>query len=209
MKILYGTTNQAKLDSMKRIVDTIGIEIVGLNDLDTSIPIVDETGKNPLENAILKAKIYYNAFKMPVFSCDSGLYFDDLDDSLQPGTHIRRVNGTELTDEEMIDYYSNLSKQFNNQLVGKYKNAISFIYNDQHVFNSMDASLMTESFMLVDKPHSKRVKGYPLDAISVDCCTKQYYYDLEDKSVDDSAINNGFKEFFENAISSMNIKVKR
>lgn len=116
MRILYGTTNQAKFESMKKITKSLGIEIVSLNQLNQPIPIVSEDGKNPLENAKIKAKAYYKAFSMPVFSCDSGLYFDDLDEALQPGTHIRRVNGRELTDEEMIEYYSDLAKKHGNQL---------------------------------------------------------------------------------------------
>jgi len=33
MKLLYGTTNQAKLESMKRVTKILGLEIFGLNDL--------------------------------------------------------------------------------------------------------------------------------------------------------------------------------
>ena len=65
MKILYGTTNQAKLESMQRITKTLGIEIIGLKDLknipefaEIQFPQIDETGNNPLENAIIKAKAY-------------------------------------------------------------------------------------------------------------------------------------------------------
>ena len=110
MKILYGTTNQAKLDSMRRIATSLGIEIIGLKELDKPLPHVEETGNNPLENAMIKAKAYYEAFSIPVFSCDSGLYFDELPAELQPGTHIRRVHGKELTDEEMQNYYGTLAK---------------------------------------------------------------------------------------------------
>ncbi len=203
MKILYGTTNQAKLNFMNRIVKPLGIELVGLYDFDQPIPKADETGSNPLENAIIKARIYYEAYKMPVFSCDSGLYFDGVEDALQPGTHIRRVNGKELSDEEMIVYYSNFAKQFNNQLLARYKNAISFIYDDQAIFNSMDASLMTEPFLIIDKPHSKRVKGFPLDALSVDCSTNRYYYDLENEAVYKSEIDQGLIDFFKTAIPTI------
>lgn len=82
MKILYGTTNIAKLTAMKRVTEPLGIELIGLNDLNQPIPPVNENGKNPLENAKIKAKIYYQAFNIPVFSCDSGLYFDNLPDNL-------------------------------------------------------------------------------------------------------------------------------
>lgn len=205
MKLLYGTTNQAKLESMKRITESLDIEIIGLNDLKQPLPVVNETGKDPLENAKIKARAYYEAFSMPVFSCDSGLYFDDLEESLQPGTHIRRVNGKELTDEEMIEHYSNLAKKHNNKLIGRYRNAICFIVDDKACFSSMDDSLATEPFMLVSKPHEKLVTGYPLDSLSVDIDSGKYYHDLGEYSVDKSAIEQGFKAFFSKALSEVHI----
>ena len=201
MRILYGTTNQAKLDSMKRITEVLGIEIIGLKDVNQPLPRIEESGKNPLENAKMKAEAYYKAFSMPVFSCDSGLYFDNIEEALQPGTHIRRVNGKELTDEEMIEYYSGLAKSHDDRLIGRYRNAIYFILDDETKFFSMDKSLETEPFMLVSKPHEKRIKGFPLDSISVDLASEKYYYDIEEKSVDQSAVEQGFKAFFEKVLS--------
>ncbi len=197
IRVLYGTTNQAKLDSMRRITESLGIEIIGLKELNPPLPCVNESGSNPLDNAKIKAEAYYKAFSMPVFSCDSGLYFDELEEEKQPGTHIRRVNGKELTDEEMIDYYAGIAKLYNNQLIGRYRNAIYFIIDENTCFSSMDESLSTEPFKIVSMPHAKRVKGFPLDSISVDIATGKYYYDLEEKSVDQSAIVQGFKAFFE------------
>ena len=201
MRILYGTTNQAKLDSMKRITKVLGIEIIGLKDVNQPLPHIEESGKNPLENAKMKAEAYYKAFSMPVFSCDSGLYFDNIEEALQPGTHIRRVNGKELTDEEMIEYYSGLAKSHDDRLIGRYRNEIYFILDDEIKFSGMDESLATEPFMLVSKPHEKRIKGFPLDSISVDLASGKYYYDIEEKSVDQSAVLQGFKAFFEKVLS--------
>lgn len=200
MKVLYGTTNQAKLDSMRRLTKSLDIEIIGLKDLDKPLPEIDENGNNPLENAKIKAQAYYEAFAMPVFSCDSGLYFEGLEDELQPGTHTRRVNGKELTDEEMIEYYSTLAKENGNRLIGRYRNAICFIPDNKNCFSSMDESLATEPFILVSEPHEKRMKGFPLDSLSVDIATGKYYYDIEEKSVDQSAIEQGFKSFFEKVL---------
>lgn len=204
MKVLYGTTNQAKLDSMRRITKSLDIEIIGLKDLNMPLPEIDENGKNPLENAKIKAEAYYKAFSMPVFSCDSGLYFDELEEELQPGIHTRRVNGKELTDEEMIGYYSKLAKEKGGKLCGKYKNAIWFIINEGIHFCSMDESLATEPFLLVEKAHEKLVKGFPLDSLSIDIATGKYYYDMEEKSVDQSAIEIGFHSFFTNVLSLLN-----
>lgn len=201
MQVLYGTTNQAKFLSMKEAIKGLDIEIIGLKDLNKPIPIVDEDGENPLENAKRKAQVYYNAFKMPVFSCDSGLYFEDLQDSLQPGTHVRRINDKQLTDEEMIVYYANLAKRHDGQLIANYHNAIYFIFDEGHKYFCMDESLMSESFILVSKPHHRRIKGYPLDSLSVEMNSMAYYYDLKNNAVDASVVDEGFKSFFAMVLS--------
>lgn len=111
MKLLYGTGNLAKLSAMRNRLEQLDIELIGLNDLRVegkNVPEVKEDGNTPLENARLKAMVYYEAFQIPVFSCDSGLYFDNVPDEVQPGVHVRNVNGKCLSDDEMIDYYSGL-----------------------------------------------------------------------------------------------------
>ena len=85
MRVLYGTTNSAKLYSMRHAVEGLGLEVIGPKELGQPIPIVDESGRDPLVNAELKARAYYEAFHLPVFSCDSGLFFEEFEASEQPG----------------------------------------------------------------------------------------------------------------------------
>ena len=59
MKILYGTTNNAKLQTMKNAVEVFDVELVGLNDMDGELPDVNENGNTPLENAEIKSRAYY------------------------------------------------------------------------------------------------------------------------------------------------------
>ena len=119
MKILYGTTNQGKLLAMKKSVEGLDIELIGLRDFGCELPVVNENGKTPLENAELKARAYFAAFHMPVFSCDSGLYFDELAEEEQPGIHVRRVGGKELTDDEMIAHYASLAERHGGKITGR------------------------------------------------------------------------------------------
>ena len=123
-------------------------------------PQIDETGNNPLENAIIKAKAYYNVLKMPVFSCDTGLYFKESEDSLLPGTHVRRVNGKELTDLQMIEYYSGLAKKHGGKLTASYKNAICLVMDEQSIFTKMDKTItvLVETHVK-HKLYGKRVKS--------------------------------------------------
>ena len=199
MKILYGTTNNGKLQAMKSALKDFDIELIGLNDLEGELPHIKEDGDTPLENAELKARAYFEAFGIPVFSCDSGLYFEELSEEEQPGLHVRRINGKELTDEEMIAYYAALAEKHGGRITGRYRNAIYFIFDESHHYFSMDMSIATEPFVLVTKPHEKRVKGFPLDSLSVDIATGKYYYDLEVKDVSTS-VDDGVRVFFTGAL---------
>ncbi len=203
MKLLYGTGNPAKLSAMKSRLETLDIEVIGLNDLKAEgirIPEVPENGNTPLENARQKALAYYEAFQMPVFSCDSGLYFDRVPDEVQPGIHVRNVNGKCLSDEEMIEYYAGLVKQYGN-LTARYRNAICFIMNEKQIYESMDSSLESEKFILTDVPHSAvRKKGFPLDSMSIDIKTNKYYYDLAAEKLEQVAVEDGFLLFFQKVL---------
>ena len=199
MKLLYGTGNRAKLSAMRSRLKQLDIELIGLDDLRAegkTIPQVVEDGKAPLENARLKATAYYEAFHIPVFTCDSGLYFDNVSEAIQPGVHVRNVNGKCLTDDEMIDYYSGLVKIYGN-LVARYRNAICFVQDDTHIYEAMEPSMESEKFILTDRPHSiVRKKGFPLDSISLDIKTNKYYYDLPTDRLEQVAVEDGFLDFF-------------
>lgn len=204
MKLLYGTGNLAKLSAMRNRLEQLDIELIGLNDLRVegkNVQEVKEDGNTPLENARLKAMAYYEAFQIPVFSCDSGLYFDNVPDEVQPGVHVRNVNGKCLSDDEMIDYYSGLVKVYGN-LVARYRNAICFVMDDAHVYEAMEPSMESEKFILTDKPHSTvRKEGFPLDSISLDIKTNKYYYDLPEDKLEQVAVEDGFLEFFKNILN--------
>lgn len=203
MKLLYGTGNRAKLSAMRSRLKQLDIELIGLDDLRAegkTIPQVVEDGKSPLENARLKATAYYEAFHIPVFSCDSGLYFDNVSEAIQPGVHVRNVNGKCLTDDEMIDYYSGLVKIYGN-LVARYRNAICFVQDDTHIYEAMEPSMESEKFILTDRPHSiVRKKGFPLDSISLDIKTNKYYYDLPTNRLEQVAVEDGFLDFFKRVL---------
>lgn len=197
MKLLYGTKNPAKISVMAKQLKQIGIEITGLDSLNILIPDVVEDGNTPLENARKKAYAYYNAIKMPVFSCDSGLYFDNVPDNLQPGVHVRTVNGRYLTDAGMISYYSGLAHKYGN-IKAKYKNAICLILDNNHIYEAMEPSMESSQFIITERPHKILKKGFPLDSLSIDIKTGQYYYDLKEEELEKMAVEDGFLSFFKN-----------
>lgn len=196
MKLLYGTGNPAKLEAMQRRLSGLGFELAGLADMEGEIPEVEEDGLTPLENAGKKARAYYEAFRMPVFSCDSGLYFEGVPEKDQPGVHVRTVNGRYLTDEEMLAHYTGLAKKYGN-LKARYRNAVCLVLDEEHIYESMDESLASEYFLLTAVPYSEiRHKGFPLDPLSVDITTGKYFYEMSDERTDQLAVEDGFLQFF-------------
>ena len=200
MKLLFGTGNPAKLSVMQQRLAILDIELIGLHDLKAKgivIPTVPEDGSPPLENARQTALAYFEAFHMPVFSCDSGLYFDDVPEEIQPGVHVRTVNGVTLSDEQMIDYYSGLAKKYG-KLTARYKNAICFVKDETHIYEAMEPSMESEPFLIVETPHSSiRKKGFPLDSLSVHKKTNQYYYDMPEDALNQFAVEDGVLAFFQ------------
>ena len=210
LEIIYGTGNGAKISYMEETLKNLPVKIVGLHQAAEKegiiLPDIKETGENPLENARLKAEGYFRVFGKPVFSCDSGIYLwnyttkEPLPDEEQPGIHIRGNGERRLGDEELLAYYIGLVKKYG-QVCGRFKNGICFIWNGQQRKESMSESMWGEPFLLTDKPHEKRVEGFPVDRISLDISTGKYLYDLEKDSEGEEAQNRGFENFFRECLT--------
>ena len=102
--------NPAKIKTYSNKLKEKGINLKSLVDLNINIEI-EENGKDSIENAIIKAKGYYEFAKIPTIGMDNSLFIEGIADSEQPGTHVRRINGKRLTDKEMIEYYTRASKK--------------------------------------------------------------------------------------------------
>lgn len=200
MKVLYGTGNAAKLDAMKNSLAHLDVEIIGLHDMELSCPDVPETGSTPLENARQKALAYYAFYGIPVFSLDSGLFFPDLPGEVQPGVHVRTINGKALSDTEVRDHYIALASEYGD-IKAQYRNAVCLVVDREHIYEIYDESCFSEPFLLTATPCGPiRRKGFPLDSISLDIQTKKYYYDMNEERLDKMAVEEGIVRFFEQVI---------
>lgn len=179
-KVLFATENKSKA---KRFEDGLlkrGIEIITINDIEKKVNI-EENGKNAIENALIKARAYAKVYNLPVFAMDDNLYIEGIPEEKQPGMYVRRVNGKRLSDEEMIEYYSNLANTYgeNGKLTCRWVYGIATINNDKESTYTWSK----EDFYIVDKPSDKINPGYPLNTISINKKLNKYFTDLteEDK----------------------------
>ena len=162
MEVLFATTNPAKIKSYKEKLEKHGIKVLTLKDLELNID-VEETGNTAIENARIKAETYGKSAKKITIGMDTNLFFENVPEDKQPGTHVRRVNGKTLTDEEMIKYYKKLASEFGGKITAKWVNGVA-IYNGKE---TKTYSFSKSKFYLVDKESPKRRIGYPLDSISI------------------------------------------
>lgn len=199
LKLLFGTGNPAKFSGMKKRLEGLPIELISLREMD-KVPDIQEEGKDPRENARMKAEAYWTAYHIPVFSCDSGLFIKELPQELQPGVHVRRQGGHSMSDEEMTAYYAGLARAYG-RLTARYQNAVCLILDAGHRYESMADELSGNPFWITDQPHPRTVKGYPLDRISLQIPSGAYYYDIQEKEPDGREIDRAFRHFFEQALS--------
>lgn len=173
MEILFATTNPAKIKKYASKLQDKGINVLTLKDIDLNLK-VEETGKDAIENAYLKAKAYFDATGIISIGMDNNLYIEELPEEKQPGTYVRRVYGKELTDEEMIQYYTNLVKENGGKLTAKWVYGM-VIYNGKE---TKQYTWAKEHFYFVGKPCEKRTPGYPLDSISIMPEYNKYFVEL-------------------------------
>jgi len=100
-KLLIATSNQGKIAEYREIFKELlpDLELVSLNALNIK-EAPDETGETFEENAVIKAKFYYDLAKIPTLADDGGIEIDYLNG--EPGVRSRRWPGHEATDEELV-----------------------------------------------------------------------------------------------------------
>lgn len=201
MKYLLATTNKAKIRYYGTKLKEKGLDIVTLNDLNIEID-VDETGKNPIDNAIIKATEYNKLSNIPTIALDEGLFLDGVPDEIQPGTHVRRVNGRRLDDNEMIDYYTSLVNQYgvNGKLRGYFLKGVAIVNgNDIFTFEyKANREFTNKKSEIIDE-------GYPLASIQIIESVGKFKSELteeEEKNTMDVEQKDIF-DFILNTITSM------
>ena len=199
MKVLFATTNPAKIKKYAEKLENKNIEVLTLKDIGMNLHI-EESGKDAIENAYIKAKAYYDATNIVTIGMDNNLYIEELPDEKQPGTHVRRIGGKELNDEEMIVYYTNLVKEYGGRLTAKWIYGM-VIYNGK---DKKEYSWSKSHFYFIDKPCEKRNPGYPLDSISILPECNKYFVELTEEDWKKSSKENKRDDVIEFILNNIN-----
>jgi 8-oxo-dGTP diphosphatase len=170
--LVYGTKNPAKIAQVQAALKDLDIHVVGLGNLEFT---VEEDGETHEENARKKAIEYSAILKKPVLSMDAALYFDNIDDDLQPGLFVRRIPGhIYANDNEMLEYYQKLINDHDGKLSGYWEFSFALGYPD----GNSDAFSARAPRMFVSKPHDNLLPGYPLESLQIDPKSEKYMTEL-------------------------------
>ena len=91
MRLLFATSNPHKIDEVAAILAPLGIDVVSLGELDSTIPEPIEDGATFQANAQIKAVYYAKQTKRLCLADDSGLEVDALGG--RPGVYSARYAG--------------------------------------------------------------------------------------------------------------------
>jgi len=154
-KLLLGTGNPSKISSYRKLLAHMGFDLVTAKDL--GIPEPEETASSFEEEAIRKAKYYYEKSKIPAIVDDGGFMIEALNG--EPGLKSKRWIGREMTDEEIIQEVFKRMQGLENR---KAKHHI-------HVGLATPFGLFTSHAELEgivpDKPASKVIEKYPYRSV--------------------------------------------
>lgn len=214
-KILIGTNNPSKLRRIKDHLAGLAIECVSPAELGLSIN-APENARDAIGNAYEKALAWHEASGLPVMTEDSGLLLLDLpsDHPDQPGVHVRRVAGHEMTDDEMIEWYSAVARRHGGKLRAVWQDAWCILADKKrYVFHIDDPEKSAGwIFLLTDTPCEARHPGWPLDSLSLGIHNGKYKAEMTIADMDSSFTNettNGaeqrerLKQWMRDSISAM------
>ena len=197
-EVLFATGNPSKVARYKDKLLERGIVLKSLKDIDVDID-VDENGSTAIENATIKAKAYNEATDLPTMATDDTMYIVGIPEEKQPGIFVRRVNGKRLNDQEMIDYYTGLVKEYgkDGKLDTKWILGMVII-KDGKVYTHEET---TSEYYILDTPAKDMREGYPLSSILFNKKANKYdiYLTEEDKKIG-QADDKGFVDFIDEII---------
>ena len=171
-KLLYATGNKYKIESMRARVKGMDIEIISPNNLGIKVNVVED-GKTVVENAIKKAKVYYDATKIPTIAGDTALYIKEFEK--QPGLYVHRINGKELTMEETLEYYVQALEKVGGTSEAYYYTGLVIIKDGKEI--------KEDKFIFTSKMSDKPSKYDGLSRIQIDPKLNKYICELTEEDI--------------------------
>ena len=144
MNLLFATSNKGKIIEISHVLADLPITIRCLHEFNHLSP-PEESGTSCTENAILKARYYFDQTSLPTLANDSGLTVEALGDEM--GIHTRRWGaGHEASDQEWVEHFLHRMKDESNKRA-HFVSILAFIDQDNqtHTFEGKCSGTITDT----------------------------------------------------------------
>lgn len=186
-KLLIATTNKGKIKELKEFLSDLPLRLLTLPDIGES-PEVEEKGHTYEENSRIKALFYSKRSGLPTIADDGGLEISALGGA--PGVRSRRWLGHKATDEELINHLSKVAKELpDNNRDALFKTVISFALPGGEIWSSYGEV----KGIIVKKPLTKILKGYPFRSFFFLPEINKYYHESELSEGEQKLYNHRYK----------------
>jgi XTP/dITP diphosphohydrolase len=181
-RLLIATTNPAKLAEYRLILREIGIELELVSLAEAGISEApDETGATFAENALIKARFYFERARIATLADDGGLEIDALDG--EPGVRSHRWLGTggDDSDEALVAEVMRRMKGVEAaRRTARIRATIAITYNDSGAIREATAEGKIEG-VIGERAYPVIRAGFPYRAVLVIPGRNQYLGELGDE----------------------------
>jgi XTP/dITP diphosphohydrolase len=167
-RLLIATTNRAKLAEYRLILRDVGIELelASLADLQIS-ETPDETGATFAENALIKARFYFERARIATLADDGGLEIDALGG--EPGVRSHRWlgSGGDDADQALVDEVIRRMKGVPTaRRTARIRATIALMHEEGGVIREQTAAAAIEG-VIAERAYSEIRAGFPYRAVLV------------------------------------------
>lgn len=154
-RLVLASRNKGKIAELKEMLSDLPVEIVGVADY-SKVSEVEETGRNFLENATLKAKAVALATGELALADDSGLAVDVLNG--EPGVYSARYGRPGWTDRDRYEYLLEKVKSYPlSQRTARFVSAIALFDPSDSRLETVEGSV---EGLIADEPAGNNGFGY-------------------------------------------------
>lgn len=171
--LFFATRNKNKIENMEYRLRDYDIKLITPYDLNIDLDI-NENGKTVTENALIKAKEYYKKTNIPTIAGDSALFVEKFNN--QPGLFVKRVNGKELNDDELENYYIWELEKVGGQSKAFYITGLAFIKDDKEYLQE----IKEKSFIFKADRYKGEKSNDPLGRLEYDEDSNKYFCEMNE-----------------------------
>ncbi len=182
-QILFGTTNQAKIDHIRIMTTGWSVQILSPQELGLELDVAED-GRTAAENAIKKAEAYAAAANLPAFAIDAALTIERFPPEEQPGVYVRRIHREDVyvTDETVIAHYQTALKACGGTTPGQWQIALALV----SATGQIQREEYTIDTIFTDQPCAIQIPGAPLSSLMLDPESGRYYAEMRYEERPDS-----------------------